>query len=208
MRLAFFAASSVQGVIVQPRSLLGANTDAYQPVERKLGLTREVLEVLVEYRHPVVIVTKSALIECDIDILTELAKRYLVEVVISLTTLDGEFARHMEPRASSPRRRLKTMQQLRDADIPVTAMLAPIIPGLNDVELEELLSAAKDAGANSAHYTLLRLPLELRELFDNWLQTHYPLKHSRVMNQIRATRNGTLYDASWHQRMALLHKKI
>ena len=180
---------------------LGANTDAYQPVERGLGLTREVLKVLNEHRHPLVIVTKSALIERDIDILAELAKRHLAEVAISLTTLDGELARRMEPRASSPRRRLKTIQQLRAADIPVTAMLAPIIPGLNDVELEKLLSAAKDAGADTAHYTLLRLPLELRELFHDWLQKHYPLKHSRVMNQIRATRNGALYDANWHQRM-------
>ena len=180
---------------------LGANTDAYQPVERKLGLTREILRVLEEHRHPVLIVTKSALIERDIDILARLSQRHLVEVAISLTTLDTELARRMEPRASSPRRRLKAIQQLRDAGIPVTAMPAPGIPGLNDVELEQLLNTAKDAGASNAHYTLLRLPLELRELFDDWLQTHYLLKHSRVMNQIRVTRNGALYDASWPLRM-------
>lgn len=180
---------------------IGANTDAYQPVERRLGTTRSILKVLAEHRHPFTIITKSSLVERDIDILSEMAAANLANVAVSVTTLDPNLARRLEPRASAPVRRLNTIARLHAAGIPVTVMLAPIIPSLNDAELENILSAAKDAGASSVRYILLRLPAELTELFDQWLEAHYPLRRERILANIRATRGGRLYDATWHQRM-------
>jgi DNA repair photolyase len=180
---------------------LGANTDPYQPVERRLGITRDVLEVLGECRHPVGIITKSALIERDLDLLADMARNHLVQVSVSVTTLDRELARRMEPRAAAPHRRLQTIRRLSEAGVPVTALVAPIIPALNDVELETVLAEAHGAGARSASYVLLRLPLEIKDLFQEWLDTHYPLKAGRVMNRVRDTRDGRLYDPTFGKRM-------
>ncbi|HEV8026683.1 MAG TPA: PA0069 family radical SAM protein [Stellaceae bacterium] len=180
---------------------LGANTDPYQPVERKLGLTRRILDVLSEHNHPVSIITKSALVQRDIDILSAMAKRRLASVAVSLTTLDRGLARVMEPRAATPERRLETMAALAGAGIPVTAMTAPMIPALNDMELERLLEAAHDNGARNAGYVLLRLPLELVGLFEEWLATHMPGKAKHVMSLIKDARDGKAYRAEWGTRM-------
>jgi len=180
---------------------LGANTDPYQPVERRLGITRDVLEVLGECRHPVGIITKSALIERDLDLLADMARNHLVQVSVSVTTLERELARRMEPRAAAPHRRLETIRRLSEAGVPVTVLVAPVIPALNDVELETLLEAAHGAGACSASYVLLRLPLEIKDLFQEWLDTHYPLKAGRVMSRVRDTRDGRLYDPTFGKRM-------
>ena len=180
---------------------LGVNTDAYQPVERKLGITRSVLEVLQQFRHPVSIITKSALIERDIDILQEMAARQLVSVYLSITTLDSELARKMEPRAAAPHRRLQTIRRLAEAGIPVSVLVAPVIPVLTDPELDTILSAAKKEGARAAGYILLRLPLEVSELFQQWLHEHYPLKADHVMTRIRDTRGGKDYDSRFGSRM-------
>ena len=180
---------------------LGVNTDAYQPVERKLGITRQTLQVLQQFRHPVAIITKSALVERDIDILREMAQDRLVSVNISITTLDTELARSLEPRAASPRRRLQTISALAEAGIPVSALVAPVIPVLTDPELDSILAAASEAGAQSAGYILLRLPLEVSELFQQWLQEHYPLKAEHVMTRVRDTRGGKDYDSRFGKRM-------
>ncbi len=180
---------------------VGINTDAYQPVERKLGITRQILEVLAQHRHPLSIVTKSALIERDIDILVEMAKDNLVQVAISITTLDHDLARKLEPRATAPMRRLDTVKRLADAGIPVSVLAAPLIPVLTDSELEKILSAARAAGANGAGYVMLRLPHELTELFTAWLQQHEPLKADHVMNRIRDCRGGKSNDATFGKRM-------
>ena len=180
---------------------LGVNTDAYQPAERKLGITRSVLETLQSFRHPVSIITKSALIERDIDILSEMSKEMLVSVYISLTTLDGTLARKLEPRAAAPHRRLKTIEALAENNIPVSVLVAPVIPVLTDPELDSILAAAKDVGAESAGYIMLRLPLEVSELFQQWLQTHYPLKADHVMTRVRDTRGGKDYDSRFGVRM-------
>ncbi len=180
---------------------LGVNTDAYQPSERKLGITRSVLEVLQDFRHPVSIITKSALIERDIDILGEMAQDNLVSVYISITTLDGELARKLEPRAAAPQRRLKTIQTLAEADILVSALVAPVIPVLTDPELDTILVEVKKAGAQTAGFILLRLPLEVSELFQQWLLTHYPLKADHVMTRVRDTRGGKDYDSRFGARM-------
>jgi len=180
---------------------LGINTDAWQPSERRLGLTRRLLEVLCEARHPVSIVTKSALIERDLDLLSEMARRRLVQVALSVTTLDGELARRMEPRAAAPRRRIETLRRLHEAGVPVGVLVAPVIPFLNDHELERILTACREAGASHAGYVLLRLPLEVAPLFDAWLETHYPERRSRILNRIRDCRDGRLYDASFGVRM-------
>jgi len=180
---------------------LGVNTDAYQPVERKLGITRAVLEVLQRFRHPVSIVTKSALVERDIDILREMAAERLVSVYISITTLDAELARKLEPRAAAPHRRLQTVRALADAGIPVSVLVAPVIPVLTDPELDGILAAVRDAGAESAGYIMLRLPLEVSELFQQWLQTHYPLKAEHVMTRVRDTRGGKDYDSRFGTRL-------
>lgn len=180
---------------------LGINTDAYQPGERRFGLTRSLLEVLLEHRHPVSIVTKSALIERDLDLLAELARANLVEVAISLTTRDRQLARRMEPRAAAPERRLETLRRLRHAGIPTSVLVAPVIPFLNDDELEDLLAAARAADALDAGYVLLRLPLEVAPLFEDWLNRHYPLKAERIMKRMRDCRGGANYDSRFGLRM-------
>jgi len=180
--------------------LIGANTDAYQPVERQLRLTRRLLELCLEFRHPVSVITKSAGITRDLDLLGALAELGLAKAAISLTTLDRKLARAMEPRAATPRRRLDAIRALTGAGVPVTVMTAPIIPGLNDHEIEALLEAAAGAGARDAGYVLLRLPLEVRDLFKDWLAIHRPNAAAKIMSLIRQTRGGKDYDARWHVR--------
>lgn len=179
---------------------LGANTDPYQPVERKLNITRQILEVLHQYRHPVTIVTKSALIERDIDILGDMAQRDLAQVAVSVTSLSNGLSRRLEPRATAPHRRLRAIRQLAEHGIPVTVLFAPVIPTLNDNEVEAVLDASYDAGARSAGYVMLRLPHEVKQLFQEWLQTHYPLKANHVMNIVREMRGGREYDARFGAR--------
>lgn len=181
---------------------LGSNTDPYQPIERELKLTRQVLGVMQNYKHPVTIVTKGALILRDLDILRELAKQRLVHVSISLTTLDIHTKRVMEPRTASPSARLRVIKTLREAGIPVNVLVAPIIPMINDHEIEAILSEASKVGAQGAYYALLRLPLELGELFENWLNEHFPLRAGHVMSLIRQSRGGRIYDSDFSQRMS------
>lgn len=170
---------------------LGTNTDPYQPIEREWKITRQVIEVLAECKHPLSIVTKSALVERDLDLLAQLAQDNLVQVYISVTTLDAELAHKLEPRASSPRRRLQAMRVLNEAGVPCGVLVAPVISFLIDAELENVLQAAHEHGARSAGYSLLRLPYELKELFEDWLATHYPLKAAHVMNRLREMRGGS-----------------
>lgn len=185
-----------------PRTIaLGTNTDPYQPIERQYGLMRELLSVFNDTNHPVGIVTKSASILRDLDILKELANKQLVRVAISVTTLDRSLARNMEPRASTPQKRLEAIEQLSAAGIPVTVMVAPIIPALTDSELEAILETAISKGAEDAAYVLLRLPLEVSPLFKEWLLAHYPNRYRRVMNILRTMRGGKDYDAQWGKRM-------
>jgi DNA repair photolyase len=179
---------------------MGTNTDPYQPAEREHRITRQVLKVLSKFNHPVSIVTKSALILRDIDILGPMAERGLASAGISITTLDRQLARRMEPRAASPAKRLATITGLAEAGIPVRVMASPIIPGLNDHELEAILKAAGEAGSVAASYILLRLPLEVKELFSDWLESHYPDRASRVLQLVRDTRQGKLNDARWNSR--------
>jgi DNA repair photolyase len=179
---------------------LGVNTDSYQPIERELKITRQVLEVLAECGHPVSIVTKSALIERDLDLLTRLARDDLVQVYITVTTLDAGIARKLEPRAASPRRRLQAIQRLNEAGVPCGVFVAPVIPFLTDSELEHILQAAHECGARTAAYTLLRLPYELKELFKGWLSTHYPLKAEHVMSRLRQMRSGRENDSEFGTR--------
>ncbi|WP_272006329.1 PA0069 family radical SAM protein [Roseovarius sp. ZX-A-9] len=180
---------------------IGTNTDPYQPIEKTHEVTREVLKVLRDFRHPVGIVTKGALIERDIDILQELARDGLVRVGISVTTLDAGLARRLEPRAPSPKRRLATIRALSEAGIPVRIMTSPLIPGLTDHELEALLAAGRDAGAVAASWIMLRLPMEVAPLFKEWLAEHYPHRAGRVMGHIRDMHGGKDYDDRWGQRM-------
>ncbi len=180
---------------------LGINTDAYQPIERKLGITRQVLEVLHECHHPVGIITKSALIERDIDLLADMASRNLAAAAVTITTLDHTIARTLEPRAASPTRRLKTVQRLAEAGIPVSVNVAPVIPFVTDHDLEHILQAAADAGARSAGYIVLRLPWEVSPLFRQWLATHFPDRAERVMARIRDMRGGKDYKAEFGTRM-------
>ncbi len=180
---------------------LGANTDPYQPIERRLGITRSVLEVLAEHRHPVSVVTKSDLVLRDADLLGEMARQRLAVVMISITTLDRRLARAMEARAPTPARRLEAIRALSQAGIPAGVLSSPMIPGLNDAELEAILAAAAGAGARSAGYVLLRLPHEIKDLFREWLETHEPLKAPRVLALLRSMRGGGLYDASFGARM-------
>lgn len=179
---------------------MGTNTDPYQPIERKLKITRRVLEVLSSFNNPTSIVTKSALIIRDIDILQGMAERRLVRVYLSVTTLDRQLARAMEPRAATPDLRLRAIRSLAAAGIPVGVMVAPIIPALNDAEIEQILEAARDAGASSASYVLLRLPLEIKELFSEWLEKHYPARAKHVLNLVRQTRGGRLNDPNFGSR--------
>lgn len=180
---------------------LGTNTDPYQPIERGYRITRGILEVLARTRHPVGIVTKSALVTRDIDLLAPMAAEGLARVAISITTLDPKLARDLEPRAPTPAKRLETVRQLSEAGIPVTVMVAPIIPALNDEEIERVLDAARAAGAASAGYVLLRLPYEIKDLFQEWLAEHRPDRLSHVMSLVRSTRNGKDYEAEWGKRM-------
>ncbi len=179
---------------------LGSNTDCYQPVERELKLTRSILQVMADCAHPVNIITKSALVVRDLDILAPMAAQGLARVLVSVTTLDPSLARAMEPRAAAPHRRLATIRALADAGVPVTVMAAPMIPALNDSELEKILGAAWEAGARTAHYTLVRLPYELKDLFREWLEANRPDRATHVLSLIRDTRGGKLYDADYSQR--------
>jgi len=175
--------------------VLGGVTDCYQPLERERRVTRGVLEVLARARHPVAIVTKSALVERDLDLLAPMAAAGLAKAAVSLTSLDRSLSRRMEPRAAAPHRRLQTIRRLSQAGVPVTVMAAPMIPGLNDHELEALLEAAAAAGARSAGYILLRLPRETGQLFEEWLAQHYPGRAKRIMSLVRQSRGGAAYDA-------------
>jgi len=186
----------------EPRTIaIGTNTDPYQPVERQHQVMRGILEVLERAGHPVGIVTKSSLILRDLDILARLAERNLVRVALSVTTLDPKLARTMEPRAATPGRRLETLRQLSAAGVPTSVMVAPIIPAINDADVERILDAASVAGVKSAGYVLLRLPLEVRDLFVEWLNANYPDRAAHVMRLIRDMRGGKDYDSTFGERM-------
>jgi DNA repair photolyase len=184
---------------VQPIAL-GTNTDPYQPIEREHQLTRQILEVLAAAHHPVTIVTKSALVTRDLDILAPMAAKGLAKVALSVTTLDRGLARVMEPRATTPTKRIDAIRELNLAGVPVAVMFAPVIPSINDHELEAVLETACRAGASEAGYVMLRLPLELRELFREWLLTHFPGKLRHVMGLVQSTRGGKDYDANFETR--------
>src|SRR6187551_2648393 len=185
----------------EPRTIaIGTNTDPYQPIERKYQVMRQILEVLERSGHPVGIVTKSALVLRDIDILSRMAERNLVKVAISVTTLDAKLARTMEPRAPTPGRRLEALRRLSAAGIPTTVMVAPVVPAVTDSEMERILEAAATAGVQSAGYVLLRLPLEVRDLFREWLQANYPDRVEHVFKLIRDMRGGKDYDSTWGKR--------
>ncbi len=180
---------------------VGVNTDAYQPIERELKITRAVLEVLHDARHPFGLITKSSLIERDLDLLAPLARLGLARASITITTLEPALARRLEPRAASPARRLRTVRTLVDAGVPVSVNVSPVIPFVNDEEMERIVEAAASAGAHSAHFIVLRLPWELNAVFQQWLRTHYPLRAERVMARIRELRGGKDYDARFGRRM-------
>jgi DNA repair photolyase len=180
---------------------MGTNTDPYQPLERKMRITRSILEVLRDFRHPVAIVTKSPLILRDLDILAEMAEMGLAKAALSVTSLDRRLARAMEPRAGTPSRRLQAIEGLAKAGVPAGVMFAPAIPALNDHEMEAVLNAAASAGARSAGYVLLRLPLEIKDLFREWLEANAPGKARHVMTLVRQMRGGKDYDSAWNTRM-------
>jgi DNA repair photolyase len=179
---------------------IGANTDPYQPIEREYRVTRSILEVLARHRHPFSMITKSAMVERDLDLLEPLARDDLVQVFVSVTTLSNELKRTLEPRTASPAARLRAIRRLSDAGIPVGVMVAPVIPVLTDFELEGILDAAAEAGARSAGYVLLRLPYELKDLFREWLETNEPLKAKHVMSRLHAMRDGRDNDPRWGHR--------
>jgi DNA repair photolyase len=196
------AAELLERELANPRYVpkfiaLGAVTDPYQPIEREHGITRSVLEVLERTGHPVGIVTKSALVTRDADILGRMAARGLAKVAMSVTTLDRGVARKMEPRAATPPRRLEAIMTLSAASVPVVAMVAPIVPAINDSEIERILAAAKEAGATEASYVLLRLPLEIKELFREWLQTEFPNRAAHAINILRSMHGGKDYSPEW-----------
>ncbi len=185
-----------------PRTMaIGTNTDPYQPIERKYQVMRGILEVLERAGHPVGIVTKSALILRDLDILARMAERNLAKVAISVTTLDAKLARTMEPRAATPSRRLEALRQLSAAGVPTSVMVAPVIPAINDADIERILDAASIAGVKGAGYVMLRLPLEVRDLFVEWLRANYPDREKHVMTLVREMRGGKDYDSTYGQRM-------
>src|SRR6185312_88466 len=188
------------GYVCKPITL-GANTDPYQPIERRMRVTREILEVLTRCRHPVTIITKSALVLRDLDLLTDLAGDGLAGVGISVTTLDVELKRAMEPQAASPHARLEAMRRLNEAGVPTGVLVAPVIPALTDHEMEAILDAAAAAGARWAGYVLLRLPHEVKDLFREWLAAHYPDRAEHVMSLVRQMRGGKDYDPAFGQRM-------
>ena len=186
----------------QPRTIaIGTNTDPYQPIEKGWRIMREILEVLEAHDHPVGIVTKSALVMRDIDILSRMAEKGLAKVALSVTTLDAKLARTMEPRAATPTRRLEALRRLTEAGIPTSAMMAPIIPGLNDAEIERVLDSVANAGAKEAGFVILRLPLEVAPIFKEWLLRHYPDRYRHVMSLVRSMRDGKDYDSEWGKRM-------
>ena len=189
-----------KGYVCKP-IMLGANTDPYQPVERRLKVTREILEVLARCRHPVSIITKNALVLRDLDLLTDMAKDRLVSVAVSITTLSAETKRVLEPRTSSPQARLRVVRTLADAGVSVGVMVAPVIPAITDHELESILEAAAQAGARSAGYVMLRLPYEVKDLFRDWLAEHYPQRAAHVMSVIQAMRGGRDNDPQFGTRM-------
>jgi DNA repair photolyase len=180
---------------------IGGNTDPYQPEERKLRVTRQLIEVLDRFNHPFSVITKSALILRDLDLLASMSKKNLVRVAISITTLDRKLARSMEPRAATPEKRLDAVKRLSDAGVPVIVMFAPCIPGLNDQEMEAVLERSAEAGAKGAGYVALRLPLEIKDLFKEWLATDHPDRAARVMSLVRQIRGGKDYDSQWGKRM-------
>ncbi|PYG34428.1 PA0069 family radical SAM protein [Pelagimonas varians] len=180
---------------------IGTNTDPYQPIERDRGIMRACLEVLRDFRHPVAIVTKGTLIERDIDILSDMAAQGLARVGVSVTTLDARLSRKMEPRAPAPVRRMQMIRRLTDAGIPVRVMAAPMVPALTDPELEAILAAGRDAGADAASWIMLRLPLEVAPLWQDWLKVHYPDRAGRIMGHLRDMHGGEAYSADWHKRM-------
>lgn len=200
------AAKLLEAELSKPRYVckpiaLGINTDGYQPLEKTLEVTRSILSVLARCRHPVSIITKSALVLRDTDLLTDLARDGLVSVSISLTSLSNDIKRTLEPRAASPQARLRVIQQLAQAGIPVGVLLAPVIPAITDHEMEDMLAAAREAGAGRAGYVLLRLPHEVKVLFREWLAEHYPDRAGHVMSLINQSRGGKDYDAKFGQRM-------
>ena len=180
---------------------MGTNTDPYQPGEKRFGITRAILETLLEYRHPVSIVTKGALILRDLDLLGELAKLGLASVAVSVTTLDNRLKTVLEPRTAGPAARLKVIRQMRAAGVPVHAMVAPVIPFINDEEIENVVAKVAEAGARDASYVMLRLPLEVESLFRDWLAEHFPLRAERVMACIRDMHGGRAYQPEWGTRM-------
>lgn len=181
--------------------MLGSNTDPYQPAESKLKVTRSLLEVLNRYNHPVAVITKGSLIERDLDILSDMAKRNLVKVAVSVTTLSMSLKKTLEPRTAAPKARLRIIHQLSEAGIPVRVMASPMIPMINDSELEKILQAGKQAGASHASYIYIRLPYEVKDLFKEWLATHYPERAEHVMSIIKQMRGGKEYDATFGKRM-------
>jgi len=181
--------------------MVGVNTDAYQPIERELKITRGVLEVLAAARHPFGLVTKSSLVERDLDFIAPMARSNLASVSISITSLDSKLSRILEPRAASPERRLRMVRTLAEAGVPVRVNLAPVIPFVNEPEIEAIVDAAAEAGARNAHYTVVRLPWEVSPLFEEWLRAHFPDRAQRVMNRIREMRGGKNYDARFGRRM-------
>ncbi len=176
-------------------------TDCYQPIKRKLGITRKCMEVLADFRNPAVVISKNSLVTRDIDVFQTMNAYKAIHVIVSLTTLDKQVARNMEPRASQPEHRLKTIEALAKAGIPVSVNMAPIVPGLTDHEIPALLKAAAEAGATGAHYTLVRLPYGVKNLFQTWLDEFYPTRKDKILNKIRDSRGGKLYDAEWGTRM-------
>jgi DNA repair photolyase len=200
------AAQALERELADPRYqvrtiAIGTNTDPYQPIERGYRIMRRILEVLSAANHPVGIVTKSALVLRDLDLLSSMAERGLVKVALSVTTLDRKLARAMEPRASTPDKRLETLERLVAAGVPTSVMVAPVIPGLTDMEMERILERAAAAGVRQAGYVLLRLPLEIGDLFTEWLQANCPDRANRVLSLMRSTRGGKLYEAKWGERM-------
>jgi DNA repair photolyase len=186
----------------QPRPIhIGGNTDPYQPIERGLRITRQLIEVLDRFSHPFSIITKNALITRDLDLFGPLAERNLVRTAVSVTTLDRKLARAMEPRAATPERRLEAIARLAAAGVPCAVSVAPVIPGLNDHEIEAILERAAAAGASGAHFTVLRLPLEIKDLFREWLEAERPGRAARVMSLVRQMRGGKDYDPEWNSRM-------
>ena len=187
----------------EPKAIgLSGVTDPYQPIEKQLQLTRRCLEVLLEFRNPAFIITKNQLVTRDLDILREMAAMQLIHVNISITTLDGELARRMEPRTSQPRLRLQAVRTLTEAGIPVSVLMAPIVPGLTDHEIPSLLEQAAAAGAMRAYYTVLRLPHGVKDLFSDWLEQHFPDRKQKVLNRVRDMRGGELYKSQFGTRMS------